>query len=63
MAIPEQQPSMQMSADWWKNAWDSFRCRKCQKLLLKIHADALRPSKAIEVKCGGCKTLNYLMGA
>lgn len=52
------------SADqaWWDRALESFRCRTCQALLLKITPQALKPGTALEIKCK-CKTLNYLMGA
>ncbi len=45
---------------WWQ--LEGFRCRTCQRLLLKITPQALKPGTALEIKCG-CKTMNYLMGA
>lgn len=42
--------------------WESTRCRCCGRLLCKNTRDALRPECVIEIKCGDCKTLNYLMG-
>lgn len=42
--------------------WEETRCRCCTKLLCKNTRNALRPECAIEIKCGDCKTLNYLMG-
>jgi len=42
--------------------WESTRCRCCTRLLCKNTRDALRPECVIEIKCGDCKTLNYLMG-
>jgi phage FluMu protein Com len=42
--------------------WESTRCRSCGRLLCKNTRDALRPECVIEIKCGDCKTLNYLMG-
>ena len=42
--------------------WEHTRCRGCSRLLCKNTRDALRPECVIEIKCGDCKTLNYLMG-
>ena len=42
--------------------WESTRCRCCTRLLCKNTRNALRPDCVIEIKCGDCKTLNYLMG-
>ena len=42
--------------------WESTRCRCCTRLLCKNTRNALRPECVIEIKCGDCKTLNYLMG-
>ena len=50
------------SVPWWELPWESFRCRKCQRLLFKLTVDALRPGACFECKCRDCKTLNYLMG-
>lgn len=47
---------------WWELPWESFRCRQCQRLLLKVTKEALRPGAAFEIKCSSCRTLNYLMG-
>jgi len=44
------------------STWESTRCRCCTRLLCKNTRDALRPECVIEIKCGDCKTLNYLMG-
>jgi phage FluMu protein Com len=41
--------------------FEPFRCRTCQKLLLKITPVALKAGAALEIKCG-CKTMNYMMG-
>jgi hypothetical protein len=45
-----------------ESPWESTRCRCCTRLLCKNTRDALRPECVIEIKCGDCKTLNYLMG-
>lgn len=45
-----------------ESTWESTRCRCCTRLLCKNTRDALRPECVIEIKCGDCKTLNYLMG-
>ena len=47
---------------WMDRPWEGFRCRACQRLLLKITPQALKVGTALEVKCA-CKTMNYLMGA
>lgn len=55
-------PLASSTTPWWELPWESFRCRTCQRLLLKLTAAALAPAAALEVKCRDCKTLNYLMG-
>lgn len=47
---------------WVDRAFEAFRCRTCQRLLLKITPQALKVGGALEIKCA-CKTMNYLMGA
>jgi phage FluMu protein Com len=46
---------------WMDRTFEPFRCRTCQKLLLKITPVALKAGAALEIKCG-CKTMNYMMG-
>lgn len=43
-------------------AWENTRCRSCTRLLCKNTRDALRPGQMIEIKCGHCNTVNFLMG-
>ena len=50
------------NASHWTRALEGFRCRHCQRLLLKITPEALKLGAALEIKCA-CKTMNYLMGA
>lgn len=38
-----------------------LRCSGCSRLLLRIDPSALKPHKALEVKCK-CDTMNYLIG-
>jgi phage FluMu protein Com len=57
--IEETSPSPRPQPTWMD--LESFRCRTCQRMLLKISKDALKPGKALEVKCYGCKEKNYLM--
>jgi phage FluMu protein Com len=45
-----------------ETTWESTRCRCCMRLLCKNTRNALRPECVIEIKCGDCKTMNYLMG-
>lgn len=45
-----------------RRAWEPARCRSCTRLLCKHTRDAVRPGKMIEIKCGGCNALNYIMG-
>ncbi len=40
---------------------EPMRCTACGRLLLRIDLGALRPGKAIEVKCK-CDALNYRVG-
>lgn len=47
-----------------------FRCtgRKkdgqgCNKLLLEMHADALRPGRTIRIKCKDCNQMNVVSGS
>lgn len=40
---------------------DDVRCQGCGRLLFRIDAEALRPGKAIEVKCK-CDAMNYRIG-
>jgi phage FluMu protein Com len=42
--------------------WEQTRCRECGRLLCKNTRDALKPSQMIEIKCGGCNVLNYIVG-
>lgn len=42
--------------------WKELRCVRCRRLLLKVEDNALRPGKRLEIKCGHCKVLNYLVG-
>lgn len=51
------------TANWVERSWETFRCRVCHKLLLKVtQQNALKPGEAIEIKCN-CKAMNYLMGS
>lgn len=38
-----------------------LRCAGCGRMLLKMDVSALKPHKAIEVKCK-CDYMNYLIG-
>jgi phage FluMu protein Com len=40
---------------------EPVRCQACGRLLFRIDADALKASKAIEVKCK-CDAMNYRIG-
>jgi phage FluMu protein Com len=42
--------------------WTDMRCVRCGRLLQKIEEHALRPGKRLEIKCGHCKVINYLVG-
>lgn len=42
--------------------WQEMRCVRCGRLLQKVEENALRPGKHLEVKCGHCKVMNYLVG-
>ena len=42
--------------------WTEMRCVRCRRLLQKVEEDALRPGKRLEIKCGHCKVINYLIG-
>jgi len=42
--------------------WQEMRCVCCGRLLQKVEENALRPGKRLEVKCGHCKVMNYLVG-
>jgi phage FluMu protein Com len=42
--------------------WLEMRCVRCAHLLQKVEEEALRPGKRLEVKCGRCKVINYLVG-
>jgi phage FluMu protein Com len=57
VADPPAEPAIETPS-----SWEATRCRSCQRLLCKNTRDALRPECIIEIKCGDCKTLNYLMG-
>jgi phage FluMu protein Com len=39
-----------------------MRCTGCHRLLQKVEELALRPGRRLEIKCGHCKMLNYLVG-
>ena len=43
--------------------WQEMRCVRCARLLQKVEENALRPGKQLEIKCGHCKVMNYLVGA
>lgn len=40
---------------------EPVRCQACGRLLFRIDADALKPCKALEIKCK-CDALNYRIG-
>ena len=40
---------------------EAVRCQACGRLLFRIDADALKPARAIEIKCK-CDALNYRIG-
>lgn len=42
--------------------WQEMRCIRCGRLLQKVEENALRPGKHLEIKCGHCKVMNYLVG-
>lgn len=42
--------------------WQEMRCVRCGRLLQKVEENALRPGKQLEIKCGHCKVMNYLVG-
>ncbi len=42
--------------------WQEMRCVRCGSLLQKVEENALRPGKRLEIKCGHCKVMNYLVG-
>ena len=42
--------------------WQEMRCVRCGRLLQKVEENALRPGKHLEIKCGHCKVMNYLVG-
>jgi phage FluMu protein Com len=42
--------------------WREMRCLRCARLLQKVEENALRPGKRLEIKCGHCKVMNYLVG-
>lgn len=42
--------------------WERARCRGCARTLCKHTREALRPGMVIEIKCGGCNAMNYIMG-
>jgi phage FluMu protein Com len=42
--------------------WQDMRCVRCRHLLQKVEEEALRPGKRLEIKCGHCKVINYLVG-
>jgi phage FluMu protein Com len=42
--------------------WREMRCARCRHLLQKVEEEALRPGKRLEIKCGRCKMINYLVG-
>lgn len=43
-------------------AWEDIRCRQCRRLLAKNTRSALRQDAMVELKCGSCNTLNYIVG-
>jgi phage FluMu protein Com len=45
-----------------KVRWVEMRCVRCARLLQKVEQHALRPGKRLEIKCGHCKVMNYLVG-
>ena len=58
----DKHPVQPSGRSWMDRQMEPFRCRQCQKLLLKVtNQRALKPGEALEIKCA-CKTLNYLMG-
>jgi phage FluMu protein Com len=40
---------------------EPVRCQACGRLLFRIDPDALKPARAIEVKCK-CDAMNYRIG-
>jgi phage FluMu protein Com len=45
-----------------KVQWREMRCVRCGRLLQKVEENALRPGKRLEIKCGHCTVINYLVG-
>lgn len=45
-----------------KVRWRDMRCVRCGRLLQRVEENALRPGKRLEIKCGHCKVVNYLVG-
>lgn len=43
-------------------AWEVVRCRQCRRLLARNTRAALRPGEMLEIKCGSCNTMNFLVG-
>jgi phage FluMu protein Com len=41
---------------------EAMRCNGCGRMLLRIDAEALKPGKVVEVKCGKCDFMNYRIG-
>ena len=39
-----------------------FRCGGCGRMLMKIEPEALKPRKAIEIKCNKCDFVSYVIG-
>lgn len=39
-----------------------YRCGGCGRLLMRLDEDAIKPSKAVEVKCNKCDFMNYVIG-
>lgn len=37
-------------------------CRKCRALLCKLSERGVRQGGMLEIKCGSCNTLNYVVG-
>jgi phage FluMu protein Com len=42
--------------------WEPLRCRSCQRKLLMATPASWHADCAIEVKCGRCNQMNYLIG-
>lgn len=53
-----------MSESRLDRTYERVCCRngECRALLMKATASCLREGGAIEIKCGKCNTMNYLLG-